>query len=425
MTNVSKIHKHFEHLLLPVRPLEIPTPYTLFSAVRLRENVAKFRLAGATLAPQLKVYFAVKSLYVPELVEEIVALTDGLDVQSAGELRLCPLNAQLSFFSPSLSAAALQDPRVLQVSVNSVEQYHKARRIADERDVNPTWGFRLALPRVSEGQSIDDQTKFGMSPQSIAAILREDHHDPYSVFIHHHSHCRLSDQDEALRVAEAFVEQVRTIQRITGWPIRRVNIGGGWDGGYQLCAKGRLLEDLVRAQTTFISTHLPDLEEIIVEPGRAIGEDAAVVVTTVEEVLPSQGTTFAIVDVAINLLFPTPLTRYEFAPVEGLSGETTHVTLVDGTCAPRGTIAAGWIPGRLRPGDRVIIVNTGTYTYSIASSFYTDPPPALLLDSAQGTLRMTHALGFPPIPTYIEDVNARLRQQGVRETDPYLRSETG
>ena len=153
------------------------------------------------------------------------------------------------------------------------------------------------------------------------------------------------------------------------------------------------LAGLIGAQLDTIEAALPDVETVIVEPGRALVEDACLAVGTVEELLLWPDRTFAIVDLATSFLVPLPAARFVAAALNPADGAPSPYVLVDGTCSPRGQIALGvWPP--LALGDRVAVANCGAYTESMVSGFHSLPPAFYLLDDGRvsPSARNSHAL---------------------------------
>lgn len=379
------LEAHQAPLLAACRRAEaqaIPTPFTLFDVRRLRENAAALASVARPDGMRVRVHGAVKAQYLPALLRVMGEHVDGFDVQSLDEMQLLPVDHEVSFHSPVLPDLALRHPRVWQVSLNSVGQYRMAAACSRARDIR--WGLRIALQRSVDGQFISSGTKFGVPLESAVEILRQDLPDGArgATFIHHHTHARLHDRADAERVAHDFADCVTEIERRAGRKIHAVNIGGGWDGGFEAAMRGTSASRLLERQLAILSQRLPHVGEVIIEPGRALVEDACVTVTSVVDVIETDAMTYVVVDVGTGFLIPLELARFRFMPVDGeaVRGPARETTVVDGTCSPRGRIGTQATTHRYRPGERVAIFNCGGYTYSLASNFYAQPAPAYALD---------------------------------------------
>jgi diaminopimelate decarboxylase len=377
-STTAALRAHFADLLAvadsePARRL--PTPFALADVAAMRRNAARFRRPGVTLS------LAVKALYRPELLAELAGEVDLFGVQSSYEAQLCPAGARLSFHSPRLDPLALADPRTAHVSLNSTAQCARVRMTFDTHA--PRYGLRLALALTCERAFVRRGSKFGLDADALVAETRKGLPGGLA-FVHHHSHARLHDREQAVEVADVFVAAVEHVSDRTGCPPRALDIGGGWDGGFELLLHGTSIEELLDLQLARLRELDSPPSEVIVEPGRALFEDAMIVVATVDEVRNGDGLAYAVVDVATGFLVPLELSRFRFVALdpEADARAMARVALVDGTCSPRGRIATQLSPA-VRAGDRVAIVGVGAYTYSVAGHFFAPPAPLYRLAGAE------------------------------------------
>lgn len=377
-SETAALREHFAGLLeIADSPAArcLPTPFALVDVAAMRRNARRFHRPGVTLS------VAVKALYRPELLAELADEVDLFGIQSDYEAHLCPVDARLAFHSPRLDRLALADARTVHVSLNSAAQCERVR--VDRGSHRLRYGLRVALATTDERAFVRSGSKFGLDTRSAAAEIRRGlPGEP--VFLHHHTHARLQDPREAEEVAGLFATTVTRVSELTDRPPQSLDIGGGWDGGFELRLRGTSVEELLDVQLSAISTLAQPPAEVIVEPGRALFEDAMVVVSTVEEVGHGDGLLHAVVDVATGFLVPLELARFRFATLdpEADGRPLRRVALVDGTCSPKGHIATQLAPA-LRTGDRVAIVGVGAYTYSVAGNFFAPPAPLYRVAAAE------------------------------------------
>jgi diaminopimelate decarboxylase len=376
-STTTALRSHFADLLAVAdsdQARRLPTPFALADVAAMRRNAARFRRPGVTVS------LAVKALYRPELLAELADEVDLFGVQSSYEAQLCPAGARLSFHSPRLDPLALADPRTAHVSLNSAAQCARVRTTFDMHA--PRYGLRVALASTCERAFVRRGSKFGMDTDAAVAETRKGLPGGLA-FVHHHSHARLHDREQAAEVADMFATAVARVTDRIGCPPQALDIGGGWDGGFELRLRGTSVEELLDLQLARLRELNPSPYEVIVEPGRALFEDAMIVVATVDEVRDGDGLVYAIVDVATGFLVPLELSRFRFVVLdpEADARAMARVALVDGTCSPRGQIATQTSPA-VRAGDRVAIVGVGAYTYSIAGHFFAPPAPLYRLAAA-------------------------------------------
>lgn len=335
------------------------TPFVLFDLDRLRENARRFRL------PDVRVAAAAKACYVPGVLAALRGEVDHFDVQSAHEAELCPVGARLSFHGPILR---LPDRPVDWVSFNSARQWRSCEFVEGRR-----YGARLSL-----GEERLD--KFGLDEEEAVAFLRSCPGEP---FLHMHALRRLHDPALAVRVTALFAALAARVARRAGRTLRTVNLGGGYDGQLELRLAGVSLAEILRLQIEAVRRELPEVEEVLVEPGRALFEDAGVAVTRIHDVLERPDGRVLIVDIASNLLVPLPQSRFRPFSLDPRPGPLVPTSVADGTCRARGVVAVADLPASLAPGDLLGIENAGAYTYSFASTFFSPIPPALGLEGGE------------------------------------------
>lgn len=353
-----------------------PTPFLLFDTNRLRTNIAGFRAVPTPSTAAIRVFLATKACYLPGLLELLSGDVDGFDVQSRREIDLCPPGAHIAYHSAFFDQELLADPRLDRISFNTRAQTDRhADSLLRRTSGDVAIGLRLAVPRISEETGAAQPGRFGMPVADAFALGRQKLRG--RLFLHHHSHSRLNDLEEAATVADRFADWAGRFSG-AGGPLRSINLGGGWDGMFELRTRGVTLNEIICRQLAPL-THLPELEEVILEPGRAVFEDAAVLACRVKEIIPAQGTAYAVTDACHGFLTPGRQSRYRVLPLEDCSTEPTHYTVADSTCSPRGVLAEQWVARRLEEGQPIGLVNCGAYSTSLGNEFFCPHPPAFAL----------------------------------------------
>ncbi len=349
------------------------TPFALFDLDRANENLLAFRRAAAMVGVVMRIGLPVKACPLVAVLAALADKIDHFDVQSAAEAKLCPPSAALAFH-----AAALELPSDLAplrwLSLNSCAQWEQLRGLSCARDGSIRLGIRLAVDTAGAAQPFHG--KFGVGGPQASLLLAELPGEP---FVHWHCHRRLADPAHAAITAGRLARYAGRLAQDAGWTLRTINIGGGWDGAFELALRDVALETIVTNQLHAVRAQLPQLEEIIVEPGRAALDDAGVVVTRVLEAETHNPThVIAVIDAPTSLLVPTSPASYRLLPLESRAGAWRTTTLADPHCRPSGVIATQQLPP-LHAGDALLVTNTGAYTYSFASLFSGPLPPALAL----------------------------------------------
>jgi diaminopimelate decarboxylase len=357
-----------------------PTPFVAFDFVRMHENAARFRALQTTVpGVAVRIAAAVKACPVAPVLTRLDGVVDHFEVQSPHEARLCPPGAALAVNAPLLEVPP-PPADVRWLSFNSGEQWRaydfaRAGRTTPDR----RHGIRLAVASGEPEPFVAPGRKFGLEPDDAVEALASRREE---VYFHQHTHRRLHDPGVGAAAARRFARLATVVASRAGHRVRTLDLGGGWDGGFEAALAGVRGEMVAAAQLAAVREVAPDLGEVVLEPGRALFEDTAVAVATVGETIRRRSSELVVIDLASNFLVPNPGARFRVAPVGTHGGGGWRQTVVvDGTCRPRGVVANQPLPVSLRPSDPLAIVNVGAYTYSFASAFAGPPPPAIGFES--------------------------------------------
>jgi ornithine decarboxylase len=187
----------------------------------------------------------------------------------------------------------------------------------------------------------------------------------------------------------AWAEALRTV-RVTaveleneGITLDAINIGGGFPYGQVGDSTAPRLEDIANATTDEIRL-LPYEMELIIEPGRALVADAAVLVASVIGRITRNGTKWLYLDAGVyNALFETLSCqcsiRYPVTSLDPTSNVTRSMfTLAGPTGDGLDVISRNvMLPENTDVGDRIIFHDVGAYSLSLANAFNGFPKPAV------------------------------------------------
>ena len=155
------------------------TPFYAYDRALLRERVAQLRVA---LPPSVKLHYAMKANPLPAVVCFMAALVDGIDVASAGELKVA-LDAganprEISFAGPGKREAELRQAVASRVLVNleSMREVHLLGAISGELGlparvavrVNPDFELKGSGMKMGGGPK-----QFGVDVEDVPVLLKE------------------------------------------------------------------------------------------------------------------------------------------------------------------------------------------------------------------------------------------------------------
>lgn len=370
------------------------TPFYAYDRHLLGARVGELR---AALPEAIDLHYAVKANPMPALVGHMAELVDGLDVASAGELRValdagCP-SGDISFAGPGKRDCELEQAVAAGVLLN-VESAGELRRLADI-SARLGWPARVAL-RVnpdfelkSSGMKMGGGPKpFGIDAEAVPELLAEVGRLGLAFEGFH-----LFAGSQNLR-AEAIVEAQRKsfelalrLADAAPAPVRVLNLGGGFGIPYfpgetrlDLAPIGANLADLAHSA----EARMPGAT-LVIELGRYLVGEAGLYVCRVVERKISRGQVFLVCDgglhhhlsasgnfgQVIRKNYPATIGNRADAP------PTEVATAVGPLCTPLDLLAERMPLPETQVGDLVVIFQSGAYGASASPQAFLGHPPAI------------------------------------------------
>ena len=380
--------------------LDVPeTPAYVYSESVLRK-AATDALAVASYAG-CKLLYTLKPCGLVGVLETLAPHVHGFAASSVFESRLArevTVDGQtLHCYSPAFSAVDMDEllSMVDYLSVNSVNQLELAASLIRARAkratslgsvsiglrVNPEMGFAAdarydpCRPHSKLGVPISDFRRLlGTSPISDKGRSRIEG-------IHVHNNCESEDLTQLAATVESIEDILRTLDR-PAW----VNLGGGYYLGPEIDADP-LAQAVRKLREEFGVT-------VFIEPGTALVQQAGMLVSEALDVFESGGKRVAVLDASTSHM--PEVFEYGFAPsVSGsFEGGESAMILAGRSCLAGDVFGEYEFRDPLRIGDRVAIMDAGSYSHSRAAPFNGIPiPSSYLLREDGGFDRMT-AYGY-------------------------------
>lgn len=279
------------------------TPFYVYDGTLMAARVEHLRTA---MPDRLSLHYAMKANPMPEVVNHLAALTDGLDVASAGELRVALASGtpprEISFAGPGKSDEDLEQAVAAGVIINmeSEGEMHRIAAIADARGVRPPVAIRVNpdFELKAAGMKMGSGPKpFGVDAERVPAMLATLGELPLDfVGFHIFSGSQNLRADAIIEAQTQTFELAVRLAEHAPAPVRWLNIGGGLgipyfpgEGHLDLAPIATNLERLLDAA----ETTLPGAE-IVMELGRYLVAEAGLYVFEVVDRKESRGQTFLI-----------------------------------------------------------------------------------------------------------------------------------
>lgn len=367
------------------------TPCYLYDRARIAARAHALR---AALPDAVRLHYAMKANPMPALVGHMVRLVDGIDVASAGELRVA-LDAgadpvHVSFAGPGKSNAELTQAQAAGVLVNveSLREIDLLARASQATGTPARVALRVNLPfelKASGMKMSGGARQFGIDAEEVPAALRAIGAAGLRFEGFH-----LFAGSQNLRAAAIVEAQARSYELAIGWqdllpaPLSSLNLGGGFgipystgESGLDLAPVAANLADLAgRLGRDAPGAHL------VVELGRYLVGEAGLYVARVVDRKVSRGQVFLVVDggmhhhLAASGNFGQVMRRNYPVAVNGRRQAFETASVVGPLCTPLDLLGDRMELGVAAPGDLVVVFQSGAYGRSASPRDFLGHPDA-------------------------------------------------
>ncbi len=368
------------------------TPFYAYDRSLLNQRVAELR---AALPASIKLHYAMKANPMPAAVQFMAGLVDGIDVASAGELKVAldagADPAEVSFAGPGKRESELRQAvaaRVL-INVESMREVTLLETIAAQLGmsariavrVNPDFELKGSGMRMGGGPK-----QFGIDVEQMPELLEAVGRNEHVAFEGFHLFAG-SQNLKAESICEAQQKSFELAVRLAALapgPVRFLNLGGGFGIPYfpgeqrlDLGPIGANLADLARRA----ETELPQAS-LVIELGRYLVGEAGIYVTRVVDRKVSRGQVFLVTDGGLNHHLSASgnfgqviRKNYPVAIGSKPKSDAREIASVVGPlCTPLDLLADRMELPVAQEGDLVVIFQSGAYGRSASPAEFLGHP---------------------------------------------------
>jgi ornithine decarboxylase len=357
--------------------LDYETPFFLFSKRKIVDTLSEF----AKCFPGAAIHYAMKANSEPEVLRTLHEAGSNFEVASVHELdllRKISVPPENIIYGTSVKPAS---------HVKAIFEYGVDRFAFDSLPELEKIAAMAPGARVYVRASVDDtgsvfrfSEKFGADKEDIVPLLqqaREFELQPYGISFHVGSQAT-----NPLAWANALKSLAPIIERLAkaGIKVEAINLGGGYPSAYASMKTPHLRDIAHGALKQY--WRLPYKPQLILEPGRGIVGDSAVLVSTVIARIERKGSPWLFLDAGVyNAL-------YEALPFQGSTRYRVTTTQPSMDCAQALFSLAGptgdspdvitreaMLPQNIAVGNRLIFHAVGAYSLVVASRFNGFPKP--------------------------------------------------
>jgi diaminopimelate decarboxylase len=356
------------------------TPLYVIDERRIRSNYRRF----AAAFPDADVYYAAKANGNVAVLRVLAEEGAGADVFSDGELYaallagIAPEHILFNGNSKTDADLHMACETGVRVSVDSLDELRTLARIATELGKEVEIAFRVnpdvspaTHPKIATGLA---QSKFGIPHKQVLACYREalSLEGVRPVGIHCHIGSQILDLSPFAEMMTRMMDLVAQLKDGLRLELDFIDIGSGLGIPYTGTAPtpadlASTVLPIFAARSRLLHSH----SKLVLEPGRYLVGDAAILVCTVNTVKEAHST-FVGVDAGFNLLLrPTLYDSYhEIIVANKLRNVSDHVYTVVGPICESGDILARdrRLP-RIEKGDLIAILDVGAYGFAMSSQY--------------------------------------------------------
>lgn len=360
----------------------------------------RVELLRAHLPAGVHLHYAMKANPMPDVVRHVAALSDGLDVASAGELRVALATgtspAAISFAGPGKTDAELVDALAAGIVVNLESEREMERLAALGRNraerprvavrVNPDFELKSSGMKMGGGPK-----QFGVDAERVPAMLERigqlelDFHG-----FHIFSGSQNLRADAIKEAQEKTIELALKLAEHAPSPVRLLNIGGGFGIPYfpgerplDIAAVGANLARILKG----MERRLPQAK-VVIELGRYIVGEAGLYVCRVIDRKISRGHVFLVTDGGLHHHLAASgnfgqVIRKNYPVVVGnrvIGGSREIASVVGPLCTPLDLLADSMEMARADVGDLIVVFQSGAYGLTASpTAFLSHAAPAEIL----------------------------------------------
>lgn len=367
------------------------TPFYAYDRQLLTQRVAELR---AVLPPQVKLHYAMKANPMPALVCHMAKLVDGIDVASAGELQGA-LDAganpqEVSFAGPGKTDAELRQAVAAGILIN-VESFREVPILAAASKelglparvavrVNPDFELKSSGMKMGGGPK-----QFGVDAEQVPELLAE---IGKAGLAFEGFHLFAGSQNlKAESIVEAQQKSFALALKLAEYaptPVKFLNLGGGFGIPY-FPGEQRLdltpIGENLAAIVAEAALKMPQAE-IVIELGRYFVGEAGVYVCRIIDKKISRGQVYLVADGGLHHHLSASgnfgqVIRKNYPAAIGNrmdATETETASVVGPLCTPLDLMADRMNLPHAKPGDLVVIYQSGAYGASASPQGFLGHP---------------------------------------------------
>jgi diaminopimelate decarboxylase len=373
------------------------SPLFVFSERKLRERFRELRDQLARRFVDFTLAWSYKTNYLGAVCRVFHQEGAWAEVVSGLELRKALAagvpGAQVLFNGPGKSRPDLELAfrSGARVHLDHMDELVLAEQVAESLGVVPEVGIRVNLSDVP----VPAWDRFGFNQENGRALEAARRLDRGRKLQLRNLHCHIGtfiqNADAYRLAARAMGKLARTIDTELGIRLDAIDLGGGFASNNTLHNQYLPGEDVSPSLGQYVEAIATGLEEafdgaqpprLILETGRALVDDAAVLISTVTgSKRLVDGRRAVVLDAGVNILPTAWWYRHDVHPAQPVHGTPEPTVFYGPLCMNIDVVRDRIMFPPLRTGDRVVIGHVGAYNVTQWMQFITERPNVVMVSS--------------------------------------------
>ncbi|MBN2576837.1 MAG: diaminopimelate decarboxylase [Deltaproteobacteria bacterium] len=371
------------------------SPLFVFSENTLRERVRELRGELGRRFASFDLGWSYKTNYLSAVCRvfhqegSLAEVVSGMELRKA--LAAGVAGQQIIFNGPAKTAAdlTLAFEKRVQVHIDHLDELALAETVAEGLGIVPEVGIRVSqsdLP-VPTWDRFGFHLESGRAIEAARRIVRSGRLGLRS--LHGHIGTFIPNPDAYRMAALAMTRFARQIESELGARITTIDLGGGFASHNTLHAQYLPGEEATPSFSEYVEAIASGLEEgldgaetprLVLETGRALVDDAGVLVATVlgNKRLADKRRA-VIVDAGVNILPTAWWYRHDVRPAQEILGTAEPTVFFGPLCMAIDVVRDRVMFPPLRVGDRVVIRHVGAYNVTQWMQFISERPNVVMV----------------------------------------------
>lgn len=346
------------------------TPFLLVDPKIIKENYKKIK----TSFRGTEVYYAIKANFDLRILKILKDMGCGFEIASVGELKpLLKLKINPSLI---ISSNSVKTPDFIKMAFkNKIRLFSFDSKIEIDKIAKfaPRSKVYARLEVSNIGSEWPLTKKFGLDFDSVIPLLKyakKRNLDPCGLMFHVGSQClNKFNWIKALKKCH-YIFELAAKEKIY---LRKINLGGGLPVKH--IHNTPTIEEIGQEVNKTIEKLFPKNVKILIEPGRAMVGDAAILVTSVIGKAERKNTNWLFLDTGVFQGLMETIGGIKYKVETGKNGNLKKYILAGPTCDSFDKMFSCYLANNLKIEDKIYILDAGAYTTCYASNFDGFDPP--------------------------------------------------